>query len=216
MLEFLSRGGLIMIPIGLASGVGLTIFFERWWALSRSKVLSPDLLSRALELAKEGRLKESQVLCEANESALGQIFSVILLKAGQPFPLAKEAAEDAGRQQADRLERGISILGTVAAIAPLLGLLGTVMGMIEVFQAVAESGVGDPLEMAAGIWEALVSTACGLFVGIIALIGHRALVAKVDGLLAELEHESATFVDLVQSVQVHGNKEEPKPVTRDS
>jgi biopolymer transport protein ExbB len=129
-------------------------------------------------------------------SSIGAIFAAILKKAGQPLPFVKEAAEEVGRQEAARLERFVGALGTVASITPLLGLLGTVTGMIGVFQRVAETGVGNPLDMAAGIWEALLTTAFGLGVGIPALLAHRFTLSRVDTLVLELEEEALRMAEL--------------------
>lgn len=198
VLELFQRGGIIMYAIALASVVGLAIFLERMWALQRVKVLPRGLIAKVQELLLENKLKEALLLSEQSRTSIGAVYRAVLKNAYEPLPVVKEAAEDVGRQEAARLERFVGALGTVASISPLLGLLGTVTGMIAVFQRVAEVGVGSPLDMAAGIWEALLTTAFGLVVGIPALLAHRFTLSRVDALVLELEEEAMALVEIVR------------------
>ena len=188
-----------MYVIAVASVVGFAVFLERMWSLQRAKVCPRELMDRIIALVAEGDTRDALVVANEASSCVGAVFAAILRKAGQPLPFVKEAAEEVGRQEAARLERFVGVLGTVASITPLLGLLGTVTGMIGVFQRVAQTGVGNPLDMAAGIWEALLTTAFGLSVGIPALIAHRFMLSRVDGLVLELEEESLRLAELVAS-----------------
>jgi biopolymer transport protein ExbB len=194
--DLFSRGGAVMYVIAVASVAGLAVFLERMWSLQRAKVCPRDLIDRVLELVAKGDTRDAAVVASEARSSIGAIFAAILKKAGQPLPFVKEAAEEVGRQEAARLERFVGALGTVASITPLLGLLGTVTGMIGVFQRVAETGVGNPLDMAAGIWEALLTTAFGLGVGIPALLAHRFTLSRVDTLVLELEEEALRMAEL--------------------
>lgn len=198
VLDLFQRGGIIMYAIALASVVGLAVFLERMWALQRVKVLPRGLMAKVQELLLEGKHKEALLLCEQSRTSIGAVYRAVLKHAYDPLPVVKEAAEDSGRQEAARLERFVGALGTVANIGPLLGLLGTVTGMIAVFQRVAESGVGSPLDMAAGIWEALLTTAFGLAVGIPALLAHRFTLGRVDGLVLELEEEALGLLEIIR------------------
>lgn len=186
-----------MYAIALASVVGLAVFTERLWALQRARVAPRAFVDKLLALVEQGDDRSALVLANENRSSSAMIFRAILKKRGASLPYLKEAAEETGRQEAARLERFTGALGSVASVSPLLGLLGTVTGMISVFQRVAETGVGDPLDMAAGIWESLLTTAFGLAVGIPALLAHRALLARVDRLVLELEEEALRLVELV-------------------
>lgn len=197
VLDLFGRGGAVMYVIAAASVIGLAVFLERMWALQRSKVAPRSFITRVLDLVEKGQPKEAALVAAENRSSAGAVFRAILRKAGEPLPFVKEAAEEAGRQEAARLERFVGALGTVASVSPLLGLLGTVTGMISVFQRVAETGVGNPLDMAAGIWEALLTTAFGLGVGIPALLAHRFTLSRVDGLVLELEEEALRLSEMV-------------------
>lgn len=195
--ELFERGGPLMFAIATASVVVVAVFLERMWALQRSKVLPAHLASRVCEFVRQGRLGDALLVCSESRSSIAAIYAALLQNARLPLPLLKEAAEEVGRQEAARLERFVGVLGTVASVAPLLGLLGTVTGMIAVFQRVAETGVGSPLDMAAGIWEALVTTAFGLSVGIPALLMHRYALSRVDAWVLTLEEEALRLVGLL-------------------
>jgi biopolymer transport protein ExbB len=199
VLELFSRGGVVMYAIALCSVVGLAVFLERMWALQRVKVLPRGLMAKIRELLAKGALDDALLLCEQSRTSVGGIFRAVLKYADEPLPVVKEAAEEAGRQEAARLERFVGALGTVASVGPLLGLLGTVTGMIAVFQRVAETGVGNPLDMAQGIWEALLTTAFGLAVGIPALLAHRFTLSRVDTLVLELEEEALGLLELLHA-----------------
>ncbi len=188
-----------MYVIAVASVVGLAAFLERLFSLQREKVLPKRISKQIFSMISEGRQEHAEVLISENESPLACIFAAILRYAAAPLPLLKEAAEEAGRQEAARLERFTSALGSVASVTPLLGLLGTVTGMIAVFQRVAETGVGNPLDMAAGIWESLLTTAFGLAVGIPALIAHRHTLSRIDSLVLALESEALRLVEAVEA-----------------
>lgn len=199
LLDLFQRGGPIMFAIAAVSVFGLAVFLERMWALQRARVLPQGLMRRVADLARQGRVKDALLLCAESRTSIGAVYRAVLKHAGEPLPVIKEAAEESGRQEAVRLERFVGALGTVASVGPLLGLLGTVTGMIGVFQRVAETGVGSPLEMAAGIWEALLTTAFGLATGIPALLLHRFTLGRVDRLVLELEEEALHLVELVRA-----------------
>jgi biopolymer transport protein ExbB len=201
VLDLFQRGGVIMYVIALSSVVALAVFLERMWALQRTKVLPRGLMAKVNELLTAGKKDEAMLLCEQSRTSIGAIYRAVLKYADEPLPVVKEAAEEVGRQEAARLERFVGALGTVASVGPLLGLLGTVTGMIAVFQKVAETGVGSPLDMAAGIWEALLTTAFGLAIGIPALLAHRFTLSRVDGLVLDLEEEAIGLLDLLREAE---------------
>ena len=186
ILDLFQRGGLLMYAIAGVSVFGLAIFLERMWSLQRAKVIPRSLVARITELSRQGRVKDALLLCAESRTSIGSIYRAVLKHTLEPLPIVKEAAEEADRQEAARLER-------------FVGGLGTVTGMISVFQRVAETGVGSPLDMAAGIWEALLTTAFGLSVGIPALLAHRFTLSRVDRLVLELEEEAIHLVELVRT-----------------
>jgi biopolymer transport protein ExbB len=184
---YLSPGGPVMGLIALASIVCLALVIERWIALRRERVV-PNRLMEAIEgLARERKFSEAEALCRSGDSAVARILAAGFAVAGAEKGEIRETLELAGRREASRLEKNLDFLGTLAAVGPLLGLLGTVTGMIRTFGAIKLVGVGDPLQLSAGIGEALLNTAGGLIVGIPALVAQRYFFRKVDRMVLEME-----------------------------
>jgi biopolymer transport protein ExbB len=196
VLELLMAGGKAMIPIGLAAVMTLAIVLERFWSLRRKEILPPHLPAEVRAWAAQNRrLEESHLLALAKTSPLGEVFAAALRVRHLGREAVKERVEDAGRHAMHGLEKFLNTLGTIALIAPLLGLLGTVIGLIRMFLAVMTHGIGDANQMAGGIGEALVCTAAGLCVAIPAYIMHRYFRGKVVGLGVEMEREVIALVD---------------------
>lgn len=188
-------GGWVMVPlIGLAI-VALAIVVERFWSLRRKEVLPPGLGEEVREWARGRQLDPKHIEVLRRNSPLGELLAAALDQRYRPRELIKERVEDVGRHVAHQLERFMNTLGTIAAIGPLLGLLGTVFGMIRMFFAVMVSGVGDPLKMAGGIGEALVCTAAGLVVAIPAYVFHRYFRGRVSDLVVEMERQVYLLTD---------------------
>ena len=197
MLEVLKSGGWVMLPIALASVVALGICLERAWALRRGRVAPPDLVARLrAEIAAAG-LGSERLRGVCGGSPLGRILLAPLGAGGMDRQRAKAEMAQAAPAVVHDLERYLTALGAIASATPLLGLLGTVLGMIRVFSVLVEQGVGNPAVLAGGISEALVSTAAGIGVAVPALVCHRALVRKVDELVVVLEGEAAKLADAV-------------------
>ncbi len=197
MIDFLVSGGPVMVPIGLASVIGLGAFIERLWALRRDRVVPHGVRVELVELARQGRWADALTLCRKSDSPLSRVLEVVIRHRGKLRPEIKELSEEIGRRESAELERYAGIVGVVAAVSPLLGLLGTVWGMILTFEVIQEQGVGVVSSLAGGISAALVTTFAGLSVGIPALIGHRYLLARVDDLVLELEECTLEMLDLV-------------------
>lgn len=198
---FLQKGGLVMIPIALCSVVALTLFLERLWALQRQRILPGtfiDMLKRAL---RERRWERARSLCDSNDSTVARVTGTGLRYQGHDRHVVREAMQEAGRREAIGLERFTGAIGAVANVAPLLGLLGTVIGMIRVFETVAieyaRGGEVNAGMLASGIWEALITTAAGLTVAIPAFLMHRYLMSRIDRYVVELEGHASDIVDLV-------------------
>ena len=186
-----------MIPIGLCSVVGLAAFLERLWALRQGRVLPRSLRVAVMDLVRQGRFEDALIACRQSESPWGRVAEVVLRGRGRVRAEVKELAEEVGRREAAELERYSGIVGIVAAIAPLLGLLGTVWGMILTFRVIEEGGIGQVGQLAGGISTALVTTFAGLSVGIPALMAHRWLLARVDDLLLDMEEAALELLDRV-------------------
>lgn len=195
MLEILKAGGWALAPILLCSAIALGIILERFWTLRRSAVLPPQLGAQVLEWSRTRKIDPAHVRELAENSPLGEVLAAALTVRQRPREVIRERVEDAGRHVMHGLDRYLNTLGTIALIGPLLGLLGTVFGLIRMFLDVMAGGVGDPAKMAGGIGEALICTAAGMVVAIPAYIFHRYLRARVTTLGVEIEKEAGVLVD---------------------
>ena len=199
MLEILLAGGWAMVPILLCSAVALAIILERFWSLRRKTVIPPTLGTEVREWARTRKLDPDHIEVLRKNSPLGEILAAALSVRSRPREIMKERVEDTGRHVVHRLERFLNTLGTIALISPLLGLLGTVFGLIEMFFAVMVSGVGDPLKMAGGIGQALVCTATGLTVAIPAYFFHRYFRGLVGDYVVSMEQQVILLMDELAS-----------------
>jgi biopolymer transport protein ExbB len=201
MLEIVVAGGWVMVPILLCSVLAAAIIVERLWTLKPSRVVPRDLARRVWDLVSRNELTVQALQELRSGSPLGQILAAGLAARGLERSVMKEGIEDTGRHVVHELERYLNTLGTIAAITPLLGLLGTVTGMIRTFSALTGGGVGDPAALAGGISEALITTAAGLMVAIPALIGYRYLRGRVDALVVQMEQEAIGLMEALQRKQ---------------
>jgi biopolymer transport protein ExbB len=218
MLEIVQAGGWMMWPIIACSVVAVAIILERLWTLQENRVLPPSVGNHVSELIHQNQLDAKQIQQVHQSSPIGQVLAVGLAYRHASRDVLKEVVEDAGRHVVHDLERYLSPLGTIAAISPLLGLLGTVSGMIRSFTAITANGVPNAALLASGISEALVATAAGLTVAIPSLIAYRYLRGRVDGLVVKIEKESIRFVEALlhqQRAGVFGVADEAaKPLKR--
>lgn len=201
MLEIVIAGGWVMVPIILCSVVAVAIILERLWTLKPSRVVPRDLSRQVWDWVSSNQLNHQHILDLRANSPLGQVLAAGLASRQQDRTVMKEAVEDTGRHVVHELERYLNTLGSIAAVSPLLGLLGTVTGMIRTFSALTTGGVGDPASLAGGISEALITTAAGLMVAIPALIAYRYLRGRVDGLVVQMEKEAIAMVEALQRKQ---------------
>lgn len=197
MLELVKAGGWPMLPLLLLSAVGLAIIVERFWALRRKSVLPPGLGSEVRAWAARGKLDPVHIDSLRNNSPLGALLAAALDVRNRPREEIRERVEDVGRHLVHRMERYLNTLGTIAAAGPLLGLFGTVVGMIQLFLGILDYGVGDVNQLAGGIGKALVCTAAGMIVAVPALMFHRYFRARIDGYLVDMEHEAIQLMDAI-------------------
>lgn len=195
MVDFLQAGGWLMVPLAVASVVALAICIERALSLRRARIVPSHLLADIASAVQGDDMAQARSLCAA--SALGRILLAGFASAPRGRDAMREAMEDAAGAVVHDLERYLTALGTIASISPLLGLLGTVIGMIRVFSALMRDQAAEVTVLAGGISEALVTTAAGLTVAIPALMFHRYLLRKVDDLTVEMEHQATRFADLL-------------------
>ena len=189
----------MMVPIIIASIIAIAIIVERLWTLQRDRVLPRELFEKVWQWVESNQLQDKHVQALEQNSPLGKVLAAGLANRHRPREVMREAIEDAGRHVIHELERFLSALGTIAGIAPLLGLLGTVFGMIRTFNSITTTGIGNPATLASGIAEALVATAAGLTVAIPSLICFRLLRRRVDGLVVEMEKEAIKLVQAVEN-----------------
>jgi len=197
VFELIKNGGWLMLPIILCSIVSMAIVVERFWTLRRDKILPPELVPQVWQLAKEKEIDDVTLRRIKLNSPLGAVLGAGLINKHHGREMMKSSIEETGRQVVHQLERFLNPLGTIASIAPLLGLLGTVVGMIKVFAAIMIHGVGDPGILAGGISEALLTTAAGLTVAIPSLIFHRYFERLVDEYVLNMEEEALKMIDLM-------------------
>ena len=199
MWELVRAGGPFMWPIILCSIIAAAIVFERLWTLQDRRVLPPDLTRRVWQLVESGQVNDKVIAALEQNSPMGRLLAVGLQHHHRAREILRERLEDAGRHIVLDLERFLNTLGTIAGISPLLGLLGTVMGIIKSFNAISVGGMGDPRLLSAGISEALVCTAAGLCVAIPSLICYRYLRGRVNRILVQMEKDATRFSDALES-----------------
>lgn len=197
MYEIVKSGGWLMLPMIACSIVALAITIERFWTLQKERVTPKYLAAKIWQWSKDGNLDENRVLQIRKSSPLGRVLASGLLNKNYDREIMKECIDETGRHVAYELQRFLNTLGTIAAISPLLGLLGTVIGMIQVFSVITSVGVGDPGELAGGISKALITTAAGLCVAIPSLIFVRYFRRRVDGLVVGMEEEAIKLVEVM-------------------
>ena len=208
MVEIVKSGGWLMVPIILCAIIAMGIILERFWSLKQNRVLPEDLTSKVWNWVKKDALDQAQIQTLHQGSPLGQILAAGLINRDRERVIMKDSIEDTGRHVVHELERYLDTLGTIAAITPLLGLLGTVIGMVKVFAAITTHGVGNPTVLAGGIAEALITTAAGLTVAIPALIGYRFYRNRVDTLVVDMEKEAIKLVEALHRRQARGDQKE--------
>jgi biopolymer transport protein ExbB len=195
MWELFQAGGPFMWAIALCSIIAAAIVAERLWTLQQRRVMPVDLTRRIWTLVENGQVNDKVIAALETNSPLGKILATGLQHRHRPRELMMERIEDAGRHVAHELDRFLNTLGTIAGVAPLLGLLGTVTGIIKAFDVIYSGGLGDPRALSGGISEALLTTAFGLMVAIPAFVAYRYLRGRVDGIVVQIEKDVVRFAD---------------------
>ncbi len=202
MLEFFNftiKGGVIMLPIVLCSVLALGIIIERLLNLRHKHILRYDLLSRIEEFLREQKIPEATTLCKRHESPMTRVLLQAILNYDRPKAEIKEIIEEQGRQEVPILERYLTTLGTITSISPFLGLLGTVVGLLKVFGAMAQAGgVTNATILSEGIHNALITTVAGLCVAIPSLVAYNYFARKAEGLILEIERVSLRLLNILK------------------
>lgn len=200
LLQMLIDGGIIMIPIAILSIIAVYVIAERWRFLNNSQMDSDHFMHTIEGMLKDGSVKEAVRYCEQMDKPLARILKSGIKRLGRPILDIEDAIKNAGKKEIYHLENRMDWLATIAGVAPLLGFLGTVTGMIEAFQQIQSlQGNVNPSVLAGGIWQALLTTAFGLGVGIMAIGFYNYLLAKINRMMFELENSSTEFIELLQT-----------------
>lgn len=208
MLEIIIAGGWVMGPILLCSVIATAIALERLWALRKRRIAPDDLVPQVWEWFKAGELDPQRIQALRAASPLGRLIATALVNLKYEREVMEKRVEEVGRHVVHELERFLNTLGTIAAVSPLLGLLGTVFGIIRVFTAISSQGVGNSAAMAGGIAEALITTAAGLLVAIPSLLFYRYFRGRVEQLVVTMEEEA---LRLIEAIWAHNHKVKEPP-----
>lgn len=200
MFEFFQAGGWLMLPILLSSIIAMAIIMERSLSLRSIRVVPHSAIKLARALAKMHNIPVQELDKLRKHSLIGKVLVNVLNNHQQPRYIIRENVEEAGRHAVYEMEHYMTTLGTISTITPLMGLLGTVLGMIQVFAVITDVGIGNPTDLAGGISQALITTAAGISVAIITLIFHRYFKAKIDDHIAVMEKESLSLIEIVNEV----------------
>jgi biopolymer transport protein ExbB len=198
VIDILISGGPVMIPLGLLSLVALAIVIERLWILRRSNYLKDTTVNSLSQLLTNREYRATLDYCRRHPGPFTHLVTALVDNRLAPYDELREILEDTGRRELLGLQRGLPALATIVGGAPLLGLLGTVLGMIKIFTVVASAGSGITEQLASGIAQALITTATGLIIAIPTLFTHSFLEARAVGILAEIEHQMIDFLHLVR------------------
>ena len=207
LLEVVFKGGWVMLFIFISSIIALTIIVDRLWAIKKSRSNVPAFLVKIRGLLKKNNIIGAINFCLEDKSPTANIIKKGLKKIQFGHERVKEAIESAGRQEINKLEKGLSVLATIAGVAPLLGFLGTVTGMISAFMRIEDlQGAANPSDLAGGIWEALLTTAFGLAVGIIAYSFYNYLVNSINKFVLDIEIVSNDVADIIEEMRISDSK----------
>ncbi|MGM0582565.1 MAG: MotA/TolQ/ExbB proton channel family protein [Bacteroidota bacterium] len=199
LFDLLLKGGYVMIPLLLLSAAAIAIFVERVLTIKKSSKTPAGLLNQVKSLVAEGKIDQAKMMCSQNETPIAKMLEKGVSRIGSPLKNIEVSIENVGKIEIYRLEKNLSLLATISGAAPMIGFLGTVTGMIQAFIAIAqEEGSVSPKLLSEGIYEAMITTAVGLSVGIIAYLGYNYLVTQVQKVIHKMEYTSVEFIDLLQ------------------
>ena len=199
LFDLIVKGGIIMIPLALLLFIALYIFFERWFTIRKASKIDPNFMNNIKDYVMSGNIDAAKTLCKNTDSPIARMIEKGLMRLGKPLKNIEVAIENTGKLQVYKMEKSLVALATISGAAPMLGFLGTVMGMIGAFYSLAQSGgEGGAGLLANDIYQALVTTAGGLVVGILAYIGYNSLVSMVEKVIFKMEANTVEFIDLLQ------------------
>lgn len=199
LLDLLIKGGYMMIPLYLLFVLAIFIFVERLMILKKASKTPKGLMDQVKMMVQGGNIQQARMICQGEETPVAHMLAKGLERIGSPLKNIEVAIENVGKIEIYKLEKNLGLMATVSGAAPMIGFLGTVTGMIQAFISVAqEEGMVSPKLLSTGIYEAMITTATGLVVGILAYLGYNYLVSKVSKLVHNMEYTSIEFIDLLQ------------------
>jgi len=207
MLELFDRGGFMMYPLLIASLIAVAFVIERAISLRKKKILIPEIISVVNNFTSLKDIDLATTICERYNGPLSNIVLLGLTNYEMNHAEIRNLLEEEGRQEIRKLEKGLIVLETIAAIAPLMGLLGTVLGMIQVFAVIKEQGIGQTAALSGGISEALLTTVTGLFIGIPVLIAYNFFTSKAENLVLDIEKYANLLIQKIAKIQKKGLKD---------
>lgn len=197
-IDLAIKGGWVMIPIVLLSLVAVYIFFERWFAIKRASNIDQNFMNRIKDYITDGKVDAAKTLCQSTDNPVAKMIEKGISRIGRPLPDVNAAIENVGKLEVYKLEKGLPTLASVSGGAPMIGFLGTVIGMVQAFHQMSTAGNNINVgELSGGIYTALITTVAGLIVGIIAFFAYNVLVARVDKVINTMEASSTEFIDLL-------------------
>jgi len=197
LIELLFKAGWIMIPLGLLLFATLVIFFERYLTIKKASKYDPNLMSHVKQNVLSGRLEAALSVCRASNSALGRMLEKGLLRIGRPIKDIEGAIENVGKLEVARLEKNLNLLSIIAGVAPMLGFVGTIFGVIIIFRDVEAAGGIDIASVSGGLYVKMIASAAGLTIGILAFAGYHVLNTMLERLILRIETNAIEFVDLL-------------------
>jgi len=198
LMDLLIKGGWVMVPIVLLAFLGLVIFIERYLTIKKASRYDSNLMIQVKQNIMSGRLEAALALCRNSNGPLGSMLQKGLTRIGRPIKDIEAAIENIGKLEVSRLEKNINVLGIIAGIAPMLGFVGTIIGVITIFHEVSLKGVIEIGTVSGGLYTKMVTSASGLIVGIVAYVGYHILNMMVDRLILRMETDAIEFIDLLE------------------
>lgn len=197
-IDLAIKGGWVMIPIVILSFIAVYIFFERWFAIRKASSINRSFMDRIKDYIMDGKIDAARTLCQSTDNPTARMIEKGITRIGRPLNDVNAAIENVGRLEIYKLEKGLPTLATVAGGAPMIGFLGTVIGMVQAFHQMSTAGNNINVgQLSAGIYTALITTVAGLIVGVIAYFAYNVLVARVDKVINNMEASSTEFIDLL-------------------
>jgi biopolymer transport protein ExbB len=199
LIDLIFKGGIMMIPIFLLSLLGVYVLVERLRTLKQAMASPDEFMDQIKVLVLEGDISAAKIICAQSDTPMSRMIEKGLLRIGSSLKNIEASIENVGRIEIYRLEKNLSLLATIAGAAPMLGFLGTVIGMINAFMSIAqEEGAVSPKMLSAGIYEAMITTAAGLVVGVLAYLAYNFLVTRMQKIIHSMEYSSIEFIELLQ------------------